>query len=46
MIADRFRFVVASAVIFGFAGATACGENEVSESKIIFGQGAALVGPA
>jgi len=46
MIADRFQFVIASALIFGFAGATAFGENEVGESKIIFGRDAALVGPA
>jgi branched-chain amino acid transport system substrate-binding protein len=46
MMICHFRFMFASAVILGFAGTAAFGESGVSKDKIVFGQVAALDGPA
>ncbi len=46
MIICHFRLMLASALILGFAGTAAFGESGVSKDKIVFGQVAALEGPA
>lgn len=46
MIICRFRFMVALALISGFAGTAAFGESGVSKDKIVLGQVAVLEGPA
>ena len=46
MITDRFRLLIASAIVIGFAGTNALAEDGVTKDKIVFGQVAALDGPA
>jgi ABC-type branched-subunit amino acid transport system substrate-binding protein len=46
MTVCQFRFMVASALVFTFAGTAAFGEHGISKDKIVFGQVAALEGPA
>ncbi len=46
MITFRSRLVIASAVVFGLVSAGALAEDGVTRDKIVFGQVAALEGPA
>lgn len=46
MTISRFRFLVAPALLFALSGTAAAGDSGVSKEKIVFGQVAALDGPA
>jgi branched-chain amino acid transport system substrate-binding protein len=46
MAIRRFGFLITSALVFGFAAPAAFAEDGVTKDKIVFGQVAALQGPA